>query len=58
MSGVSSRKYDGPALDGAVQHLSEALHWQGDGETDDVVLQRVEFEERDELAAEFAALRR
>jgi hypothetical protein len=34
---VSSRRYQGPALDGTVQHLSEAPHWQGDGETVDVV---------------------
>jgi hypothetical protein len=30
---VSGRRYDGPALDGTVQYLGEAPHWQGDGET-------------------------
>jgi hypothetical protein len=35
--GVSGRSYDGPALDGTVQYISEAPHWQGDGETVDVV---------------------
>jgi hypothetical protein len=34
---VSGRQYRGPAIDGTVQHLSEAPHWQGDGETVDVV---------------------
>jgi hypothetical protein len=33
---MSGRSYEGPALDGTVQHLSEAPHWQGDGETVDV----------------------
>lgn len=29
--------YDGPALDGTVQHISEASYWQNDGETVDVI---------------------
>lgn len=33
---MSGANYDGPALDGTVQYLSEAPHWQGDGETVDV----------------------
>lgn len=33
---MSGRSYSGPAVDGTVQHLSEAPHWQGDGETVDV----------------------
>lgn len=37
MSRVSGRSYDGPPVDGTVQHLSEAPHWQGEGETVDVV---------------------
>lgn len=31
------RDYDGPSLDGTVQYIGEAPHWQGDGETVDVV---------------------
>lgn len=27
------RSYTGPALDGEYQHISEAPHWQNDGET-------------------------
>jgi len=35
---VSARRtYNGPALDGTVQHISEAPHWTDDGETVDVV---------------------
>ena len=34
---MSGRSYDGPALDGSVQYIGEAPHWQGDGETVDVV---------------------
>jgi hypothetical protein len=35
---VSARRtYSGPALDGTVQHISEAPHWQDDGETVDVI---------------------
>lgn len=37
MSGVTGRSYEGPSIDGTVQYLSEAPHWQGDGETVDVV---------------------
>lgn len=29
--------YEGPPLDGTYQPISEAPHWQGDGETVDVV---------------------
>ncbi|QLD84638.1 hypothetical protein HWV23_02835 [Natronomonas halophila] len=39
---MSPASYDGPALDGTVQHLSEAPYWQGDGETVDVVDDRVD----------------
>jgi len=31
------QSYDGPALDGSVQYITEAPAWQGDGETVDVV---------------------
>lgn len=34
---MSGRSYEGPALDGTVQYISEAPHWQGEGETVDVV---------------------
>ena len=34
---MSSRRYEGPALDTVVQYLSEAPYWQGEGETVDVV---------------------
>lgn len=34
---MSGANYDGPPLDGTVQYISEAPHWQGDGETVDVV---------------------
>jgi hypothetical protein len=34
---MSGRSYEGPALDGTVQYLGDAPHWQGDGETVDVV---------------------
>jgi hypothetical protein len=37
-----SRSYDGPAIDGTVQHISEAPHWQDDGETVDVVDDRLD----------------
>lgn len=37
MSSVSQRAYDGPALDGTFQSISEAPYWQGEGETVDVV---------------------
>lgn len=33
---MSSRKYSGAPVDGTVQYLGEAPHWQGDGETVDV----------------------
>jgi hypothetical protein len=45
---VSGRQYDGPALDGTVQHISEATYWQGDGETVDVVDNTPVGEERTE----------
>jgi hypothetical protein len=38
---VTSREYDGPELDGTVQYLAEAPHWQagdeddGDGDRDE-----------------------
>lgn len=32
-----SRSYEGPALDGTVQYISEAPHWTDDGETVDIV---------------------
>jgi hypothetical protein len=35
---MAEQSYSGPALDGTVQHLSEAPYWQdNDGETVDVV---------------------
>jgi hypothetical protein len=34
---VGDRSTDGVSIDGSVQYLSEAPHWQGDGETVDVV---------------------
>lgn len=34
---MADRAYEGPSLDGTVQHLSEAPHWQGEGETVAVV---------------------
>jgi len=34
---MSGRSYDGPALDGTYQPISEAPYWQGEGETVDVV---------------------
>jgi hypothetical protein len=34
---MSGRSYEGPALDGTVQYLGDAPHWQGEGETVDVV---------------------
>jgi hypothetical protein len=37
VSSVSSREYEGPAVDGTDQYLSEAPHWNDDGETVDVV---------------------
>lgn len=40
---VSQRaSYEGPALDGTVQYLSEAPFWRRDGETVDVVDDRVD----------------
>lgn len=30
-----TRSYDGPALDGTVQYITEAPAWQGEGETVD-----------------------
>ncbi|MFB6297272.1 MAG: hypothetical protein ABEH56_01995 [Salinirussus sp.] len=30
---MPGHSYEGPALDGTVQHLSEAPYWQGEGET-------------------------
>lgn len=42
------RGYDGPALDGNEQYLSEAPHWQGDGETVEVVDDTDAGEERTE----------
>jgi len=38
---MSRRSYDGPALDGRGQHISEAPFWQ-DGETVDVVDDRLD----------------
>lgn len=43
-----SREYDGPAVDGSVQYIGEAPHWQGDGETVDVVDDTDAGEERTE----------
>lgn len=34
---MSSRQYDGPALDGRVQYIGEAPRWDDDAETIDVV---------------------
>ena len=34
---MSGRSYEGPALDGTYQAITEAPYWQGDGETVDVV---------------------
>lgn len=34
---MSSRRYEGPALDATGQHISEAPYWQNKGETVDVV---------------------
>ena len=34
---MRGRSSEGPALDGSVQYLGDAPHWQGDGETVDVV---------------------
>ena len=34
---MSGRSYDGPALDGTYQPISDAPYWQGEGETVDVV---------------------
>ena len=48
MSGVSQRSYRGPALDGTYQSINEAPHWQGDGETVDVVDDTPLGEERTE----------
>jgi len=32
---MTARRYEGEPLDGTVQYISEAPHWQGDGETVD-----------------------
>jgi len=45
---VSRRSYQGPALDGTYQPISEAPHWQGEGETVDVVDDAPVGEERAE----------
>ncbi|QLH77472.1 hypothetical protein HZS55_09260 [Halosimplex rubrum] len=45
---MSGRSYDGPAIDGSVQYISEAPYWQGDGETVDVVDDSELGEERTE----------
>lgn len=37
-----SRSYEGPALDATGQHISEAPYWQDDGETVDVVDDRLD----------------
>jgi len=37
-----SRSYEGPALDKTGQHISEAPYWQDDGETVDVVDDRLD----------------
>jgi hypothetical protein len=37
-----SRSYDGPAVDATGQHISEAPYWQDDGETVDVVDDRLD----------------
>lgn len=42
---MAERSYDGPPVDGTVQHISEAPHWQGDGETVAVVDDREVGEE-------------
>lgn len=34
---MSERSYEGPPVDGTVQYLGDAPHWQGDGETVAVV---------------------
>jgi len=34
---VTGASYEGGPLDGTVQYIGEAPHWQGDGETVDVV---------------------
>jgi len=39
---VASRSYDGFALDGSYQTIDEAPYWQGDGETVNVVDDRLE----------------
>jgi len=53
---MATREYSGPAIDGTVQHLSEAPHWQGDGETvavvDDAETGEVTTEGVPELGAE------
>ena len=46
MSGKAS--YQGPALDGTYQSISEAPYWRGDGETVDVVDDTPQGEERTE----------
>ena len=37
-----SRPYDGDPVDGTVQYITEAPHWQDDGETVDVVDDRLD----------------
>jgi len=37
-----SHSYEGPALDATGQHISEAPYWQDDGETVDVVDDRLD----------------
>ncbi|PSP81731.1 hypothetical protein BRC88_02230 [Halobacteriales archaeon QS_4_69_225] len=37
-----SHSYEGPALDGRGQHISEAPYWQDDGETVNVVDDRLD----------------
>jgi len=46
---MTARRYEGDPLDGTVQYISEAPHWQGDGETVDVVDDR---DDQGEVATE------
>ena len=45
---MSQRSYDGPALDGTVQHIGEAPFWAGKGETVDATDREDPGEERTE----------
>ena len=48
VAAVSPSSYDGPALDGTVQHISEAPIWAGEGETVDATDPEPIGEERSE----------